>query len=151
MADFTVTITITGNVNGRAVSIQDSYTVADITEVVEDGQDLGGSYGVTGYKTLQNDDEARGYNAQNGPAFWAIGCDALFSGTFIQTFSDASQMTMNIHGGIPQCFLHGIKSGGNGASATSTSVLPIYDMDNLQISSRSPGWVTVIGLFRTIS
>jgi hypothetical protein len=69
MADFTITTTLTGNVNGRAIAVEHTYTLEDITHVVEDA---GVVTPGAALRTLQTDAQGRGYHVENAPKFVAF-------------------------------------------------------------------------------
>lgn len=150
MADFTITTTITGNVNGKALSIEHTYTVEDVTHVIEDAALVAAGKPVS---TFQNLTEGRGYHVQLAPKFMAFGLQQAANGTMFIGTSGVNVPEMTIIGNSPMSIHHGEDFDGNidYAPASTTPPDPAADIETVQITGRAPFEIRGIALLKPVS
>ncbi len=148
MADFTITTTITGTVNGRALSNTHTYTVEDVIDVIEDGGV------VNGHETLSTFviSEGRGYHKQNAPAFACIAPLANGNGLLNINMGGVADAIVDMTAAVPLVYHHGEGWNGSGsASAGGTILDPDQDAIAFTIRARTAFEFRSIGLFKPVS
>lgn len=149
MADFTITTTITGTVNGQAISNTHTYTVEDVTHVIEESALVGPGKTLT---TFQNAVEGRGYHTENAPKFMAFGFQQAVNGTikFGTTALDVPELVLV--GTAPVIIHHGEDFDGNmDSEASTTPPNPTEDVVSLDVQARAPFELRAIALFKPVS
>lgn len=151
MADFTITTTITGTVNGQAISNTHTYTVEDVTHVIEEAALVGPGKALG---TFQNGVEGRGYHTENGPKFMAFGFQQPANGTAVFTHSASlNDATIVLAGSVPFSIHHGEDFDGScdAAPASTTPPDPTGDITAAIIQGRVLFELRAIALFKPVS
>jgi hypothetical protein len=149
MADFTITTTLTGNVNGRAIAVEHTYTLEDITHVVEDSGVVAPGAAL---RTLQTDAQGRGYHVENAPKFVAFAFQQAMSGKVLCTTSGASSCEILLAGNVPMAIHHGENFDGNmDSDPGGTPPDPSEDLEALTFLGVAPYEFRTIALFKPVS
>lgn len=149
MAEFTITTTLAGNVNGRTIAVEHTYTLADITHVIEDAGVVEAGAPV---RTLQNDAQRRGFHVENAPKFVAIAFQQAVAGKALCTTSGASGVDIMFVGNAPLSIHHGEDFDGNmDANATGTPPDPAEDLEAMLLYGFASYEYRAIGLFKPVS
>lgn len=149
MADFTITTTITGSVNGRALSIEHTYTVDDVVDVIEDVMTCRKGVGVA---TFNTSGQGRGYHIQNAPKFVCIAPQANGNGILNITLTGGAGVTTDVSGTVPLVFHHGEDwNGSANGDALTTIPDPDEDAEIFEVVPRTSFEARSIALFKPVS
>ena len=149
MADFTITHTITGNVNGRAISVEHTQTIEDITHVIEEAATV--APGST-TRIFQTDAQRRGYHVENAPKFVAFAFQQAGAGKALCTTSGPSAADIMFVGTAPFSIHHGEDFNGNmDSDPGGTPLDPTRDLEAVTMYAQAPVEFRAIALFKPVS
>lgn len=149
MADFTIATTLTGSINGRALSITHTYEVEDVIDVIEDVMTC--RKGVS-TATFNTNAEGRGYHIQNAPAFVCIAPQSNGNGIMNIDLTGGAAITTDVSGNAPLVFHHGEDwNGSANGDALTTIPDPDEDAEIFEIVPRTSFEARSIALFKPVS
>lgn len=149
MGTFTITTTLAGNVNGRTIAVEHTYTLADITHVIEDAGVV--APGAT-VRTMHTDAQRRGYHVENAPKFVAFAFQQAVSGNLLCSTSGSNDCNVMLVGNAPVSIHHGEDFNGNmDSDPGGTPLDPAADLEAVTLYGVAPYEYRAIGLFKPVS
>lgn len=150
MADFTLTVALSGNVVGKALSFSHSHTISDITEFGEDNHEL--DINQPGSVFSHDGTKYRGRSEYIGPEFTLVQNETQ-NGILYTELSDGTETaTLDTVYGWPRIFYHSDSYGASFMYDAATPGSPDKDCEVLNLATYDgPLKVNAISLYKAIS
>ena len=150
MADFTLTVTLSGNVVGRSLSFTHSHTISGITEFGEDNAELD----INALHQIFSHDGTRyrGRSAYIGPEFLLVQNDTQNGIMYCDITDGTESATLDVVYGWPRVFYHSDSYDSAFMYDAGTPGSPDKDIEAVSLATYDgPLKVGAIALFKAIS
>lgn len=148
MADFTITTTITGSVNGQALNIENEFVLEDVVSVILDqGSVTGGGSGFTFQASSLG---VRGQHAENSVAFACFAPTTPYATQVVA--QDGATPRYTVAAMAPMIYHHGEDWNGSINGATSTPPAdPTSEITGFSFNPITPFEYRAIALLKPVS
>jgi hypothetical protein len=150
MADFTITVSLSGTINGRTLTVENTFTLTSVQQVIQDEGYVSGYNGAVLFSEATGGN--RGQHAENGVAFLCVMPTTPYA-TQVQLVNSSGPTSVYVNAGMtPMIYHHGEDfNGAIASSTTGTPGTPSNEINSYTFYPYTPFEYRAIALIKPVS